>query len=267
VRGVCCRGTARRDAEVAAAVMVERKRGRAGQEQRRRRLRLHPNCAECWRRGLVRATKIIDHIRPLALGGSDDDENTQGLCLLCSAIKTATESASAGGAANWPEWLEPSAVPLEIVCGPPFSGKATYVAARASAEDVVIEFDAIAKRLSADHRAWRGIAPDLFNRTIRTRNALLGSLARLRGETCSAFFVIGAPTLGERQWWQRKLGGAIVLMDPGVEECRRRALATRLPQALAAVDRWRAASRLSWSPPVAKLARRGSGDDGYPLEA
>jgi hypothetical protein len=247
--------------------MVERKRGRAGQEQRRRRLRLHPVCAECKKRGIIRPTKIIDHVTPLALGGSDEDENTQGLCLLHNAIKTAAENASGAGASNWPEWLEPSAVPLEIVCGPPFAGKAAYVAARAGPDDVVIEFDAIAKQLSPTHRAWQGIAPDLFNRTIRTRNVLLGSLARLDGHKCRAWFVIGAPTIGERQWWQAKLGGTIVLLDPGPVECMLRARATHLPQAVAAVARWRAASRLSWSPPVAKLPKRGSGEDGYPLEA
>lgn len=246
--------------------MVERKRGRAGQEQRRRRLKLHPVCAECLKRGIVRATKIIDHIRPLALGGSDEDENTQGLCLLCNAIKTATENASAGGAANWPFWLNPSAVPLEIVCGPPFAGKRDYVFERAGEGDVVVDFEVILKRFDPQWSPWRGTtAPDLFNRAIRARNSMLGSLCRLPHSSCRAFFIIAAPTLGERQWWERTLIGDVVLLHPGVEECKRRASVFG-PAAVAGVDRWTLQSRLSWSLPKAKLAKVGVGDDGYPLE-
>lgn len=245
--------------------MAERKRGRAGMEQRRRRLALHPICAECKKRGIIKPTAIIDHVIPLWRGGSDEDENTQGLCAMCEAIKTAAEDGGTGGASNWPDWLKPSAVPLEIVCGPPCSGKSTYVAERASDADLVIDLDSIMARISPGYRHWSGpLDPELLNRAVRVRNALLGSLQRL--SKCRAWFIVSAASPGERQWWRSKLAGEVVLLQPGWDECRRRALARGTPGALVGIDRWREASALRWSPPKAKLPKVGIGDDGYPLE-
>jgi 5-methylcytosine-specific restriction protein A len=77
---------------------VERLRGRAGQQQRKRRLKRHHGL--CWRclgverwtgKGLNRVTvaTIVNHIIPLIHGGSDDDENTENLCRECDRIVTA----------------------------------------------------------------------------------------------------------------------------------------------------------------------------------
>lgn len=68
-----------------------RKRGRAGQEQRARRFRMHPICAHCKAEGRIIATDEIDHVKPLFQGGADDDDNVQGLCRRCHAIKSAKE--------------------------------------------------------------------------------------------------------------------------------------------------------------------------------
>jgi 5-methylcytosine-specific restriction protein A len=59
---------------------VERLRGRAGQAQRHRRLqRTNGLCEMCWP-SVVRKADVVDHIKPLVLGGSDDDENTRNIC-------------------------------------------------------------------------------------------------------------------------------------------------------------------------------------------
>lgn len=61
--------------------MTERLRGRAGQRQRLRRLRrTNGLCELCQAEGRVTAATIVDHIKPLAHGGSDEDENTRNLC-------------------------------------------------------------------------------------------------------------------------------------------------------------------------------------------
>jgi 5-methylcytosine-specific restriction protein A len=80
--------------------MVERLRGRAGQDQRLRRLkRTHHLCERClcinrWSNRTSPRTevaKIVNHIIPLARGGSDDDENTENLCIECDQIVTAEQ--------------------------------------------------------------------------------------------------------------------------------------------------------------------------------
>lgn len=244
---------------------VKRKRGRAGVEQRRRRLKLFPLCAECEKRGLVVATAFIDHIKPLEQGGTDEDDNVQGLCAMCHAIKTAAEGSGHDGAANHPDWLKPSAVPLEIVAGPPCAGKTTYVDGKAQDGDVVICLDRILSALEPRYRHWSGgLDPALFNKAIRVRNAMLGGLSAQRSGR--AFFIVSAPTAAERRWWQGKLGGEVVLLMSPWDVLKRRAAARGTPGAVAGVDSWRKASVLTWTPPRARLKKVGCGADGYPLE-
>lgn len=68
-----------------------RKRGRKAVEQRARRLRAEPLCRHCLAQGVTRAAEVIDHIVPLAHGGTDDDTNTQALCLSCHEAKTRSD--------------------------------------------------------------------------------------------------------------------------------------------------------------------------------
>ncbi len=61
--------------------MTERLRGRAGQQQRCRRLkRTNGLCEICIEQGVTRLATVVDHIKPLAKGGSDEDSNTRNLC-------------------------------------------------------------------------------------------------------------------------------------------------------------------------------------------
>lgn len=64
--------------------MVERLRGRAAVAQRKRRLeRTHYLCERCAERGVTRVADVVDHVKPLALGGDDSDDNTRNLCNDC----------------------------------------------------------------------------------------------------------------------------------------------------------------------------------------
>src|SRR5690606_21260798 len=100
-------------------------------------------CQACKR---VTDTLEVDHIVPLAISLDDTDENLQCLCLDCHPLKTAAESRSRTSYA--PEWLPPPLVPVVVVCGPPASGKSTYVAERATDADLVLDADAIACRMT-----------------------------------------------------------------------------------------------------------------------
>jgi 5-methylcytosine-specific restriction protein A len=74
------------------AARTERLRGRAGQAQRIRRLkRTHGLCEDCITQGRVEVATVVDHIIPLALGGTDEDSNTRNLCKLHHETRTAEQ--------------------------------------------------------------------------------------------------------------------------------------------------------------------------------
>lgn len=50
-----------------------------------------PLCAHCHARGLVRLADMVDHVLPLAAGGSHAQGNLQPLCDRCHARKTADD--------------------------------------------------------------------------------------------------------------------------------------------------------------------------------
>lgn len=226
-------------------------RGRRGVELRKQRLAAEPLCRHCLDRGIVTPATTPDHIVALAFGGTEDEANIQCLCADCHALKTAMEAKAAGPASNHPEWLRPSAVPLTIVCGPPCAGKTTFVAEAAHPHDVVICLDSILTHLRPGHRHWTGaLDRDLLNRAVRVRNELLGSLSRMREGTRAAWFIVSAPTQAERDWWQAKLGGEVVLLHPGAAECKRRAVKRGTPRAIEGIDAWERAARGGWLLPV-----------------
>jgi 5-methylcytosine-specific restriction protein A len=58
---------------------------------RNRRLDAEPLCRHCTGRGLVTPAVEVDHIKPKALGGGDEWDNTQSLCKACHIEKTRTD--------------------------------------------------------------------------------------------------------------------------------------------------------------------------------
>ena len=70
---------------------TQRLRGHAGVAQRKRRLaRTNYLCERCLPERVTVAT-VVDHIHPLALGGTDEDSNTRNLCDECHAVVTAEQ--------------------------------------------------------------------------------------------------------------------------------------------------------------------------------
>lgn len=241
-----------------------RLRGRRAVEQRRRRLAAEPLCRHCRAKGKAVVAEEWDHIVPLSEGGEDTDDNGQPLCKPCHAIKTAREDTSRQAAANHPLWLKPSAIPLEIVSGPPCSGKTTYIMQSHKPGDIVIDLDSIMTEINPRYRHWSGtLDSGLFNKAIRVRNALLGSLSRMREG--KAWFIVSAPTETERRWWQSQLGGTVTLLHPGVDECLVRADKRGTPKAKQGVAAWEKASRSPWIEPKAKVEKQAIGLDGWPV--
>lgn len=86
---------------------TRRIRGRKGVELRKRRLRNEPLCRDCMAKGIVRAAVTPDHIKPLAQGGTDTDDNIRCLCTPCHDLRTREQFGQkapkqAIGADGWP---------------------------------------------------------------------------------------------------------------------------------------------------------------------
>jgi 5-methylcytosine-specific restriction protein A len=69
----------------------KRIRGRRGVALRKARLQAEPLCRLCKREGKVTLAVVPDHIKPLALGGTDTDDNIRCLCADCHDTVTRQE--------------------------------------------------------------------------------------------------------------------------------------------------------------------------------
>lgn len=213
-------------------------------------------CQICGRLEGDTSQLVADHVEPHM---GDPEKFWSGeLQTLCKSCHDSTKQSMERGqrkANGRPSWLKPSAVPLVMVCGPPASGKTTYVKARAGPNDIVIDLDEIVARLSGgpshgwDRERW--LHPALFR-----RNAMLGDLSR--ASSGRAWFILTEPTAKGRQWWADKLRPErIVVIETPERQCIANAAldATRpaKPTADAIVDWWfryrprQGDVRLAWS--------------------
>lgn len=135
-----CGQATRGRCECAPKVMEQRKsareRGYTTQWDKARKgfLSRHPICSECqWHKRIVPAT-VVDHKLPHK--GDMElfwiSEWWQPLCSLCHARKTDREKRT---------------MSKYVVCGPPGSGKTTWVKARANQGDLVFDADYLLKTL------------------------------------------------------------------------------------------------------------------------
>ena len=81
----------RSEAWVKKPTAAKRITGRKLQSMRADLFKANPLCVECSKLGLVKLATQRDHIVPLAEGGQDVPENTQGLCDECHEGKSLAE--------------------------------------------------------------------------------------------------------------------------------------------------------------------------------
>lgn len=126
------------------------------------------------------------------------------------------------GASLHPKWLMPSQIPLVIVCGPPASGKSTYVCDRAGPGDLVIDLDTIASQLSGEPgHNWNRAR--WLNSALRFRNDQLGALSR-PSLWPAAWLIVGEPRASGRHYWQTTLcPQQIVVLEVDAATCMARA--------------------------------------------
>lgn len=119
----------------------------------------------------------------------------------------------------FPPWLPSPRIPVTVVCGPPGSGKTTYVAQHAEASDLVIDVDVIAADLFRLplYRANK----EQRMEAVRRRNKLLAGLADNSCPYARAWLIVMAGTPFARGFWRSKYGN-IVVLDTPKSECIRR---------------------------------------------
>jgi hypothetical protein len=138
-----------------------------------------------------------------------------------------------------PAYLKPALCPVTIVCGPPGSGKTTYVTNHKADNEQLICLDTIINEIGNHPPALsrgRWVKPALIE-----RNKRLVALSH-EPSTVRTWFIVGAPTRTERQWWADTLKAErVIVLLPTRDECLRRvrldpARAERLPQIEHAID-------------------------------
>lgn len=65
--------------------------GRKWRKIRNRYISLHPLCEQCLKEDVLTRAEEVHHIKPLAQGGTHDDENLMALCKPCHSRITARE--------------------------------------------------------------------------------------------------------------------------------------------------------------------------------
>lgn len=236
--------------------------------------RSHPLCVACEANGRVAAGVYLDHIVPhrgdKALFW--DRHNWQGLCTDCHLrVKALIEGRywrgeispaelrldrplpeffSPDPVSAWPadksdiwhpEWLMRSLVPVVIVCGPPASGKTTFVERHKAEGDEVIDLDDIGMRRSGVAR--RDWPRNMLGLAIEERNRRLWRLSQLPASP-SAWLIVSEPKPALREWWQRKLDARrVVVLAASAETCKARIIqdSERLPvlaTQMRVVDQW-----------------------------
>ncbi|MCM2390183.1 AAA family ATPase [Streptomyces albipurpureus] len=176
---------------------------------------------------------MVDHIRPhrgdetLAF----DRANCQAMCKRCHDAKTAAEVGFAGAG---PKRLA-TPTKVTLVCGPPCSGKTTYVRERAAAGDLVVDWDALAQALGSPHPHHHPSALTPF--VAEARDAVIARLAR-RHDVARAWLIATAPRDADRRRLAPE-GVAVVVLATAEDECVRRARHDGRPDGtIDAIESW-----------------------------
>lgn len=177
--------------------------------------------------------------------------NLQTLCKAChdgrkQKLDRVGGSVSSGAMAM-PDWFRPVFVPLTIVCGPPASGKSTYVRTRQRPGDMLVCFEAITAELFGPGRLHAEAGDSRIGDVLRRRNDMLGSLMRAsaRGTVRHAWLILTEPRADRRQWWVDTVKPReVVVLETPAAVCIERAAAdaangdVRSALAVAAIKRW-----------------------------
>lgn len=172
----------------------------------------------------------VDHIRPLADGGSKwDPANARAACAPCN-LSRGTAGTKAG-----------PTVPVIVVIGPPGGGKSTWVREHADVGDVVIDLDAIATALTITPPLTIGhdYPQHVRHVAIGARAAALRRAVALPTTSGARVYLVHAVPTPEQLRAYVADGWTVQVCDPGPAETRRRTVESdRQGRHLRAIDEW-----------------------------
>lgn len=103
-----------------------------------------------------------------------------------------------------------------IVCGPPGSGKTTYVERRMVRGDVIVDFDALASAISG--LPWYDTPPNVIAFAVAAKAALIARLER-DGRPARAWVITSGQTRSERHELRDRLNAEVVVLEVAPDVC------------------------------------------------
>jgi len=167
----------------------------------------------------------VDHVVRKSDMPSDETSGLQTLCASCHGKKTRKEMNGTPEAIKWtlhPSWIRRSIIPVTLVCGPPASGKSTYVEQNKGPSDIVIDLDVIASGLA--RTTLHGWNAKWIGPSVRARNDMIGRLSKPQAcKHSRAWLVVGEPDAAMRQWWVDTLGcDKVIVVESPASQCEAR---------------------------------------------
>ena len=111
---------------------------------------------------------------------------------------------------------------ITIVCGPPASGKTTYVKNNMHLGDFVVDLDAIRCAVAfteKDHRT-----DNLVSAVIEIRDYIYSMITRGKIETQHCWIIACLPKKEDRDQMRRRFGANLISLEVSRTECMRRAM-------------------------------------------